>query len=1213
MFPENSASMVRIMWRKAFAAATILAFGAGLMTSAVVAEAQPIEEVFGDLTDALLYHEDREVREAAAHALGQIGGEAAYAALEKAGFLDWPMWRYDMVRSANTPLVLNEELHLQWVRELPEPKRAWPHQWDDRGKLDFDVSYTPVVKGDKIFVPSNVTDSVTAYSIDNGAEQWRFYADGPVRLAPTAWQDNVYFVSDDSHLYCVDAETGELVWKFRGGPAAGHLLGNERIISFWAARGGPVIVDGTVYFTAGFWPLHGIFIYALDAETGDIEWVNDRTSSDYVPLPHGGAYGYGGLAPQGYIAADEENLVISGGRSAAGYFERATGDLSRLNPREGSKGFGGYGVHIDGVGIRRNEMLQDRVAALEDKIGGEVFYKLAAHGRLFVTTVDGTLYCFGPEEVEPIRHEYVPESITPKSSDWAETAQALLDELGESGGYTLMLGAGSGDLLRELLVRSDLHIAVVESDSGKVRALRDELAGAGVYGRRAAVIEAEPVGFSVQPYLFSMVLSEDAEAITQGIDADAALMANTLDRLRPYGGVAFLGGTPDAAEFMGDLAVAANVDQVSAEVQSNGLFATRGGPLTGAGEWTHQYRDASNTLSSKDERVRLPLGLLWYGGPNNHNILPRHSGGPRPHIMRGRQIYLGVENIAARCVYTGRQLWDVEFPGIGHPFTNLELEKRWANGDSVYMTNIPGATYIGSPFVTQPDAIYLRYEGDIYKLAPATGETIDTFATPGRSVQEIYDDEDAPDWGHMSVQGDYLITTAEPHIFEDQVIGWTESYTATSSRMLAVMNRHDGSVLWMKDAAIGFRHQAIVSSEDVLYVIDGLSENALERLARRGEQPDAPSKLYALDLASGEEIWSTDSNVYGTFLLYSAEHDILIEGGSVDMRRPLDDEPRGMTARVGSDGELLWETGRFTLPGAVVGDMLIPGRPGIARSILTGEEWMREQPHTGESAAWTYARAYGCNTLNASQNLLLYRTGYAGYFDLEFDSGTGTFSGFRAGCTANMMAADGVLNALDYTRTCTCSYQQQTSLALVHMPGDTNIELWTRYDASAPDPQRYGLNFGAPGRRVDRAKELVWHNEEGTFRRHPSAILENGGSIDWVVASVKEFDNDEEAEIEIYDLLETQYTVRLHFAELNEDVQPAERVFDVLIDGEEVLSGVDIVEMAGGALRGVVEEVSVDANMTMTVALRKTEDSELDPVIAGIELIANEVHLAAVE
>jgi hypothetical protein len=109
-----------------------------------------------------------------------------------------------------------------------------------------------------------------------------------------------------------------------------------------------------------------------------------------------------------------------------------------------------------------------------------------------------------------------------------------------------------------------------------------------------------------------------------------------------------------------------------------------------------------------------------------------------------------------------------------------------------------------------------------------------------------------------------------------------------------------------------------------------------------------------------------------------------------------------------------------------------------------------------------------------------------------------------------MIAADGVLNALDYTRSCTCSYAHQTSLALVHMPGDANIEFWTRHDAARPNPAGHGLNFGAPGRRVDDAGR-IWHHASGTHRRHASAIADDGGSIAWVAASAREADKNASA------------------------------------------------------------------------------------------------------
>ncbi len=1138
---------------------------------------------------------------------GAIAGAgcAAFAqgARAKAEALDWPMWRYDAARSANTPLALKEKLHLQWVRELPEPKRAWPHQWDHRGKLEFDVSYSPVVKGERIFVPGMVTDSLSAYSIEDGAELWRFYADGPVRLAPVAWEDKVYFVSDDSHLYCLDAATGNLVWKFRGGPADQWLLGNERIISFWAARGAPVVLDGIIYFAAGLWPIHGVFIYALDATTGETVWLNDTTGSDFVDFPHGGAEGYGSLAPQGYLAASEDVLVVAGGRTPPAFLNRHTGEVVDLQLR-GPKGSGNYAVTADGRDARRNETLAAHVVALAEELDGEAFNELAAQGRLFVTTVKGTLYCFGPKAVKPVRHPYAPAPLAPRSAAWAKPAQDILDDLGEREGYALLLGAGSGDLLRELLTRSELHIVVVEKEAAKVRELRDEIAGAGLYGRRAAVIHAAPADFRVQPYLFSVVAIEDADAA--GIAPDQEVLGRILDRMRPYGGVAYFGASSGDLEAMRQVAEAAAVDQVSVAIRGDALFAQRAGPLTGAGSWSHQYHDSASTLVSEEERVRLPLGILWFGGPNNHNILPRHAGGPRPHVAAGRVVYLGVETVGARCVYTGRQLWVREFPGIGHPFTNLELEEKWQKGESVYMTNIPGVAYIGSPFATLADSIYLRYEGRILRLDPKNGATLNEFSLPGTPTSVLYGD-DAPDWGHVSVWEDLLITTAEPHLFEDQELGWLDSYSGTSSKRVAVLNRFTGEVLWEREAHIGFRHNAIVTEAGRVFVIDGLSENGLAHLARRGRVPEERPKIMALDARSGAVLWQSDSDVFGTFLLYSKDHDILIEGGSRDMRRPFEDEPGQMAARRDATGELLWERGgSFTLPGAVRGDMLIPGRPGVARNLLTGEDWKREQPHTGESSPWAFARAYGCNTLNASNHLLLFRTGSAGYFDLEHDSGTGNISGIKSGCTVNLVPADGVLTVLDYTRTCTCSYHHQTSLALIRMPDDPNIEAWTRFAAAPPNPEGHGINLGAPGRRVDVASGRVWHDAEGTYRRHASAITDKGDSIEWVAASGREG----EGTIPVYDLLRADYAVRLHLAELNPKVSPGDRVFDVFIDGKPVLTGFDILAKTGGPGRATVEEFVVAADMRLEIELRRAGQAKKPPVISGIEVIARGVDAA---
>ena len=1049
------------------------------------------------------------------------------------------------------------------------------------------------------------------------------------RESPNAWGRRRERAG--SYLYCVDAESGDLRWTFRGGPTDHRLLGNERIINFWPARGGPVVADGKVYFAAGIWPQQGIFLHAINAECGAPVWVQDTVASDYRSVPRGRVYG--GFVPQGYIAVAGGRLVVAGGRGPEAYFCRHTGEPVEVNPSAGHKGGGNYavfGVDGGGRGMKINNTLKKRVEDLADRIGEEVsmetdrtgggfadrhlrdsddatnvFYKLAAHDRLIVVTDCGRLYCFGPEQTEKTVYEYSPGTLEPAGDGWRKKARRILEQQERSEGYALVLGIGSGDLATELMTGSDMHVVIVDGDESAVREMRDRLVETGQYGRRASVIQADPRDFSAQPYLFSIVASENLEEA--GIGAEEAVMAKILDWLMPYTGTAWLGIPEGRAARLAKAADAAGVDRVEVEAGGDHLSARRGGPLTGAGEWTHQHHDAGNTLLSEDELVRLPVGVLWFGGPSNHDALPRHGRGPRPQVAGGRQVYLGVDTMSARCVYSGRRLWKKDLPGIGHPFTDLDLEARWSRGSEVYMPNLPGSSYIGSPYVTLRDGIYVRDGGAIRRLDPATGETLDDFALPGRSVEEIYGDEGAPEWGHISVQGDLLIVTSEPHIFEDQELGRGSSYSGTSSRRIAVMDRYSGETHWEREAAIGFRHNAIVSSGDRLYLIDGVSQEAVEHLARRGKEPEEPSRIFALELETGEEVWSVEGGVFGTFLIYSEEHGILVEGGSHDVRqkgrsdRALPDEPGRAVGRRAADGGVLWQSG-LDLPAAVHGDRLIGAsrHDQTARSLLTGERWLRKQPHTEEESRWNYRRSKNCDSVNASRHLLLFRTTSAGYFDLEHDTGTGFFSGFRSGCTASMIVADGVLNSLEYTRSCTCSYPQQTSLAFVHMPDDSNLEFWTRYAGAFRDPEGYGLNFGAPGRRVDVAGDRrTWHDASGTARRHPAAIESIGdGGLAWVAASVREG----EGEVSVGDLPDAAYTVRLHFAELDDGVEAGDRVFDVYLDGEKVLEGFDIVGRTGAPLRGVVETFEVDVNGDLTVELRRAGDSQRDPVISGVDV-----------
>ena len=73
-----------------------------------------------------------------------------------------------------------------------------------------------------------------------------------------------------------------------------------------------MVMGDTVYFAAGIWPSDGIYLYALDAATGQVRWQNDDSGSIYMPQPHGGANAESGVAAQGYLAATEAPAAANG-------------------------------------------------------------------------------------------------------------------------------------------------------------------------------------------------------------------------------------------------------------------------------------------------------------------------------------------------------------------------------------------------------------------------------------------------------------------------------------------------------------------------------------------------------------------------------------------------------------------------------------------------------------------------------------------------------------------------------------------------------------------------------------------------------------------------------------------------------------------------------------------------------------------------------------
>ena len=241
---------------------------------------------------------------------------------------DWPTYRHDNSRSAVTEESLKTPLAECWsFKPLHSPQPAWgdPNPrpvggWygaTEMRRVHFDDAFQVAAVGGAVYFGSSADGKVVSLDAETGAPRWSFMTGGPVRLAPTVWNGNVYVASDDGFVYCLRTSDGSLKWKFRAAPSDRKVLGNGKAISLWPIRTGVLVDEGIAHFAAGIFPAEGVYVYAVDAEDGKLIWCNDSCAA--TPQSR--------LSPQGYMLASESRLFTPLGRVSPAAFDRKDGRL----------------------------------------------------------------------------------------------------------------------------------------------------------------------------------------------------------------------------------------------------------------------------------------------------------------------------------------------------------------------------------------------------------------------------------------------------------------------------------------------------------------------------------------------------------------------------------------------------------------------------------------------------------------------------------------------------------------------------------------------------------------------------------------------------------------------------------------------------------------------------------------------------------------------
>ncbi|MGB2764902.1 MAG: PQQ-binding-like beta-propeller repeat protein [Candidatus Aminicenantaceae bacterium] len=467
---------------------------------------------------------------------------------------------------------------------------------------------------------------------------------------------------------------------------------------------------------------------------------------------------------------------------------------------------------------------------------------------------------------------------------------------------------------------------------------------------------------------------------------------------------------------------------------------------------------------------------------------------------------------------------------------------------------------------------------------------------------------------------------------------------------------------FQKKRALGYRQElirkGIYEESRVLKEEEKLSFEDVQKLVKKGlyekseiekfsfEDADVRN-VFCFDAATGKMLWekTLDFTGCGGDTMGTAYHDEVLlffgnmgdhdawrfQNGSLRWRR--------LTALSAKTGEVLWSRPiNYRTRPVLVGDQIfIEPR---ACDLHTGVIKMRSHPITGEKVPWEYLRpGHTCAVSSASAHALFYRSYSTAIYDFSEDRGLVLFGGIRPGCWINLIPANGLLLFPEASSGCTCSFPLRCSIVFKHK--EERVQPWTvfiTHGAKTP-AKHFAINLGAPSDMKDE-KGQIWFgypnpktDYEGNhfpnygvkFDLHENILLGMGYFCsDFKNRTVEGSDKPwlftsgciglTRCEVPLLDDMwgdkPCVYTLRLGFYASSND-RIGQRVFDIKLQGESVLTNFDVFKEAGIPDKAVIKEFKgIKVQNILTIELSSNEkNSTIDqaPIINFIEVIREDV------
>jgi outer membrane protein assembly factor BamB len=1056
---------------------------------------------------------------------------------------DWPCFHGDAKRSGISRETLAQPLHLAWSFQAAHPPtpafKGMLAEYKSktltrREAITYDYAFHPVSAGEQVLFASSTEEAVFCLDAKSGRQQWVFYAQGPVRLAPVLDQGKVYVGADDGYVYCLEAGTGNLVWKHQAAPEKRLCVGNQHVISQWPVRTGVVLADGILYFAAGVLPPQGVFLQAVAADNGRLLWKQQ------VPY-----------APNGQMLVTGESLWMPTGRTAPAEFSRKDGtpkvgqpELRRAqggsfvgifddtifygpcesgmlhlrvgdidpNLKTRKAGAGSTGLiallkgrcllaDADWVYLLREEkilalgkatlqaaikhaaetalklakfrepsmaaaglLLKEDTALFEElqasarwstngvepyswailagtslfagargsvtaidchtgkqtwtgAVEGEVLGLAVANGALYASSDAGRIYCFRSSiETKPMAHIPAINNPFPNNSLLADAAETAIQSAGRSKGYCLVIGVGTGQLAAEIVRRSEFYVVACDRDLARVQVARQNLAAAGLYGKRV-VVHHVPHELEYPDFFANLIVSESV------LDT-GTLPWNPTPKLQPYGGTIVLGnpqGQLNTSLWPGSQLSAWQTLKGKSDV--SWLIARRGA-LPGAGEWSHGNADPANTVCSQESRVGRDLGLQWFGLPGANDVVDRHDIAHAPLVKNGILFNAGLHNtLSGIDCYNGTALWKIQTAGSTRKIISHQ-----------------------APFMAAGEnAVFIASGKECWLLEPLTGKKIHAFT--GMNPED--------DWGYVGTVRNLLIGSNQRAEVSRRALGRIGDFTQADARLskpavsenLFAYDYLNRQPTW-KYVGGKILNPSITLGGGLVFLAESRNPAIMSNqtgMAAMTEFTTRDAFLVALDLATGQERWrqallpKTTEPHWILYLGYAGKVLLVTRVYWVNNHFSYD-----LTARDAGSGKELW-TDVVSSPVEGPYAPLANGKNAQATRpcIVNGKVYWLAHTFgtvfchdllTGKTSHDTrFGRGWenkGCAPFVGSATALFHRATSCQMYDLATREKQDLTQVTRPGCWMSIIPAGGLILMPDAAAGCTCGLAMEMSLAL---------------------------------------------------------------------------------------------------------------------------------------------------------------------------------------